>query len=439
MMHKRDIKQELKKYISNLILERLEKNPEPISKPFSEEYIAAFLFVDIVEFSTLTEKVVSQYYNGLEIISNVLSIYLEQLIRIITNAGGDIVKFAGDALFVIWKLEDPQSERELVENLYIAALTGLEIQNRLFQFDVGENIKLSVRVGISSGKIYAMHVGGAFNRWEFVVSGEALSRAARAQRSANPGEIKISQYAWQLLEKYQYGKKENNKFKLNVPSRQERVHLLNRPYFRDYQLKDSVLPIMKNYVPRAIITRIEEGFDSWHMEFLQVSILFIKVGSDRMKSLSQIDKVQEIMRTVQSCVYQYEGSINRFGVDDKGAVVLTAFGLPPLIHEDDPKRAILASILLQKELEKIGYQSKMGIATGRVFCGTVGNEVRSEYTMHGTNVNFAARLMQVSDGIVCDDNTYHLTKNDFRFIEMPPRKFKGKLTEVIYYKLNIGL
>jgi len=126
-MHKRDIKQELKKYIPNLILERLEKNPEPISKPFSEEYITAFLFVDIVEFSTLTEKVVSQYYNGLEIISNVLSIYLEQLIRIITNAGGDIVKFAGDALFVIWKLEDPQSERELVENLYIAALTGLEI------------------------------------------------------------------------------------------------------------------------------------------------------------------------------------------------------------------------------------------------------------------------------------------------------------------------
>lgn len=436
-MSRRDIKQELKKYIPNLILERLEKNPEPITKPFSEKFITAFLFVDIVEFSTLTEKVVSQYENGLEIISNILSIYLEHLIRIITNAGGDIVKFAGDALFVIWKVDNPENEQAITENIYLATLCGLEIQNKLFLYDVGEGIKLSVRVGIASGPIFAMHVGGAFDRWEFVITGEALSLAAIAQRSANPGEVRIAKNAWQLLEKYHYGKRKNKKFLLNMPPAQERIHLLNRKYFREFQISDSIIPVMKNYVPRAIISRIEEGYDSWHMEFLRVSILFIRVGSDRMKNLSKIDKVQEIMKTVQNCIYNYEGSINRFGVDEKGAIILTAFGLPPLIHDDDPERAILASILLKKELENIGYHSRMGIATGKVFCGTIGNEVRSEYTMHGTNVNFAARLMQVSDGIVCDENTYHLTKNKFNFIVMPPKKFKGKLTEVPYYKLEI--
>lgn len=436
-MYKRDIKQELKKYIPNLILERLEKNPEPISKPFSERYITAFLFVDIVEFSTLTEKVVNEYQNGLEIISNILSIYLEHLIRIITNAGGDIVKFAGDALFVIWKVNEAENEKELAEKIYLATLCGLEIQNKLYLFDVGENIKLSVRVGVASGPIYAMHVGGAFQRWEFVITGDALTLAARAQRKANPGQVRIEKNSAQILEKYHYGKKISKKFLLNVPPMQERIQILNKSYFREFQLADSVVPIMKNYVPRAIISRIEEGFDSWHMEFLQVCILFIKVGSNRMKSLSEIDKVQEIMKVVQHCIYEYEGSINRFGVDDKGAIILTAFGLPPLIHSNDPERAIQASILLKKELGKIGYNSRMGIATGKVFCGTIGNEVRSEYTMHGTNVNFAARLMQVSDGIVCDETTYQLTKDLFNFVAMPPRKFKGKINEVVYYKLNI--
>lgn len=77
----------------------------------------------------------------------------------------------------------------------------------------------------------------------------------------------------------------------------------------------------------------------------------------------------------------------------------------------------------------------MGVATGKVFCGTVGNEIRSEYTMHGTNVNFAARLMQISDSILCDETTYQLTKEYFQFLEMPPRIFKGKLKPVVYYKL----
>ncbi len=433
----RDIKQELKKYIPNLVLERLEKDPSPITKPFSESYLTAFLFVDIVEFSTLTEIIVQQYQNGLEIISNILSIYLEQLIRIIINAGGDIVKFAGDALFVIWKLDTDikNSEEELAKKVYQASLCGVEIQKKLHKFRIGNYTELSVRVGIASGTIYAMHVGGAFERWEFVITGNAISFAAKAQRKAKPGEIIIAKKAWQLLEKFHYGKKIDKRFILNIPSQLERVQLLNKKYFRDYHLDDKTIPVMKNYVPRAIISRIEEGFDSWHMEFLQVSILFIKIGSNTMQGLSKIDKVQEIMKTVQKCVYEYEGSINRFGVDDKGSIILSAFGLPPLIHNDDPERAIKASILILKELKLIGYNAVMGIATGKVFCGTIGNEVRSEYTMHGTNVNFAARLMQISDGIVCDENTYQLTKHKFNFKEMPPRKFKGKLQEVKYYKL----
>ncbi|MFN3603740.1 MAG: adenylate/guanylate cyclase domain-containing protein [Leptonema sp. (in: bacteria)] len=431
-MDPKKLKQELKKYVPNLILQKLEKDPSPIREPSSESYLTSFLFLDIVEFSKLTEIVVEKYENGLELISNILSLYLEQLIRIITNAGGDIVKFVGDALFVIWVADN---QEELPKKIYKAVLCGLQIQKKLFQFPVGEGIRLSVRIGISCGKIYAMQVGGAFDRWEFVITGEALNSSARAQKLANPGEIRISKKAWSLLEKDSLGKREKNKFILKSPSIEERMKILNDFQYREYNIPDSAIPILKNYVPRAILTRMDEGHDSWHIDFLQVSILFIKVGSNRMENLSKIEKVQEIMMVVQKCIYTYEGSINRFGVDDKGAVILTAFGLPPLIHSDDPIKTIEAAIYVEKELQNIGYDSKMGIATGKVLCGTVGNEIRSEYTMHGTNVNFAARLMQISDGIICDETTYLLTKKHFQFKEMPPRIFKGKLKPVVYYKL----
>lgn len=36
--------------------------------------------------------------------------------------------------------------------------------------------------------------------------------------------------------------------------------------------------------------------------------------------------------------------LNKFLVDDKGLLLLLVFGLPPLVHTDDPLRAVLACI-----------------------------------------------------------------------------------------------
>ena len=43
---------------------------------------------------------------------------------------------------------------------------------------------------------------------------------------------------------------------------------------------------------------------------------------------------------------RYQGSVNKFLVDDKGTTMLLCFGLPPVVHEDDAARAVLASLLI---------------------------------------------------------------------------------------------
>ena len=46
----------------------------------------------------------------------------------------------------------------------------------------------------------------------------------------------------------------------------------------------------------------------------------------------------------QTAVYQFEGSVNKFLMDDKGSTLIAVFGLPPLSHEDDATRGVLAAL-----------------------------------------------------------------------------------------------
>ena len=74
-----------------------------------------------------------------------------------------------------------------------------------------------------------------------------------------------------------------------------------------------------------------------------------------------------------------------------------------------PGRVQLCASAKQK---KYAVESKIGLTTGKVFCGTVGGSIRNEYTMHGSLVNLAARLMgKASKGILVCDHTRNLTKS----------------------------
>lgn len=52
----------------------------------------------------------------------------------------------------------------------------------------------------------------------------------------------------------------------------------------------------------------------------------------------------EVLLAVQTAVYQFEGSVNKFLMDDKGSTLIAVFGLPPLSHEDDATRGVLAAL-----------------------------------------------------------------------------------------------
>ena len=92
-------------------------------------------------------------------------------------------------------------------------------------------------------------------------------------------------------------------------------------------------------VMRDVEMPVLGGFETcWRIrqipEYRNTPILMLTANDDT----ASIEEAQRVMQALQQACYQFEGSINKLSVDDKGVSLLAAFGLPPLSHEDDPDR-----------------------------------------------------------------------------------------------------
>ncbi len=377
--------------------------------PLLSDLDAVVLFADISGFTRLTETLSRNA--GIETLTTVLNTYLGLLIAEIEAAGGDIIKFAGDALLALWPGE--------TEALQRAMACGLSIQAHCHNYAATPEHTLSVRIGISAGKVSLLRVGGQYQRWELLLAGEPLMTMARAEALAQRGEVVVAPLphlddlacAWELRAGgYR--------------------RLLSCPTLPALPPSPVALPIMaasqvetiaslQRLIPGAIVGRLAAGQSDWLAELRVISVLFINLPALDCQDLAQ---VQQVMRQIQAEIYRLEGSINKLIVDDKGTTLIAAYGLPPLAHADDPARALRAALALKQAL---AMPIAIGITTSRVFCGVVGSPQRREYTLIGDGVNTAARLMQaVGEGIWCDAAT--ASRSRLPCQALPPVRLKGK-------------
>eukprot|EP00004_Rigifila_ramosa_P015825 TRINITY_DN3703_c0_g1_i1.p1 TRINITY_DN3703_c0_g1~~TRINITY_DN3703_c0_g1_i1.p1 ORF type:complete len:1880 (+),score=473.42 TRINITY_DN3703_c0_g1_i1:814-5640(+) len=175
----------------------------------------------------------------------------------------------------------------------------------------------------------------------------------------------------------------------------------------------------------------------------KVVVLFVHLRE--LREEPDIIRTQECVTTIQSVLRLSEGTLRQFIVDDKGCVLIAAFGLPPLSHEDDPTRALHAALEIKVHLKRLRVTASIGITTGRCFCGVVGTvstkkasvNDRKEYAMVGAVVNTAARLMSMGNGqIICDEATYLACRDAFLIdVFAKDVMLKGKSDAVTVYKV----
>ena len=108
-----------------------------------------------------------------------------------------------------------------------------------------------------------------------------------------------------------------------------------------------------------------------------------------------------------------------------------------IAHEDHARRAVQAALGVRRawtryreELEREGgirSESASGLNTGLVVVGSIGSDLRMDYTRVGDTTNVAARLLQAAEPgqIVVSEPLHHLVKGFFHTRSLGGRPSKG--------------
>ena len=383
--------------------------------PFDIPMKTVSLFADISGFTKLSEKFSKKGRKGPEFLAFCLNRYMELLINIIGKNGGDIFKFAGDALLVIW----PTAENNDLEEYSIRAFDcAKQIQKKLNNLDMGIGNRLCVKVGLGVGDCSIFYVGGTFRRSEYLIVGSAMKQACSAECHATEGgQIIVSEKMYNYIKDYfKFRKCEKDNahsdsddmayylYLEDLDKKYKKLQvkaeaLLMRTKFNQEKLANNA-NILRTFVPAAITGYLDIEQENWCKDVRLLTIMFIQLSVDLKdtETAKGREKIQNVVSTVQVCVYKTRGSLNKFLMDDKGSIVLCCWGLPPFSTADDPVRAVYSANLIVKELkEKYNVKALIGITTGSCFtgvCGSAGG--RREYSLLGEIVNLSARYMQTA-------------------------------------------
>jgi class 3 adenylate cyclase len=441
---RKELDMRLTAYLPAVVRRHLERQDmqRPLAMPTTHRTTVVSMFADVSGFTAMTESLAARGPVGAEDLGKHLNSYFEQLLRLVSSAGGDVFKFAGDAMLIFW----PESKEDTMDSLLRRALQcALRIQTHLHQAQLARGVVLSVKVGVGIGEATIAHLGGesdgATARIEYVAVGPALEQAFSAEHQAEAGDVICSSECWKRVSAFFEGapvgghdNEEREAFhKVTAVNKPVKI-CSRRPSFTRH---DALLHTrMKQYVSRAVWPYLDAHDEFWGSELRDVTVLFINLGFSeqdlaRMLGAKELQRLQDAFVNVQKCVYDYEGTINKFLVDDKGSTVIAAFGLPPVTHENDPIRGILASLAICAALGNYGLKASVGITTGTALCGVVGHQGnRREYTVLGDIVNLSARLMQRAKseggGVITDAPTKIYTHDVLHFENRLEIMVKGK-------------
>jgi len=160
------------RYVSPEVVGQMVRDPSRMSLE-GERRLMTYLFSDIENFTTLSEKLESRELAGL------LNAYLEGMTAIVMRHGGMVDKFIGDAVFAIFNapIDLPEHARQGV----LCMLEMDRFTERFRQEQQAKGVPLGLtRIGVHTG-IAVIGNFGSQARFTYTAQGDAVNTAARLE------------------------------------------------------------------------------------------------------------------------------------------------------------------------------------------------------------------------------------------------------------------
>jgi len=202
---------------------------------------------------------------------------------------------------------------------------------------------------------------------------------------------------------------------------------------------------IQRYLPQGLTEKILNQKEKLEGERRQVTVMFCdmagytsfaeKLGPE--EAYRVMDKIYEIL--IHS-VHDLEGTVNEMTGDG----IMALFGAP-IALEDAPQRALRAAISIHRDMASFSAQKKgigpikmrIGVHSGPVVVGTLGNNLRVEFKAVGNTVNLASRMEELAEAgsTYVTEETFKQTRELFRFQTVGKKSVKGKKESILVYKV----
>lgn len=191
------------------------------------------------------------------------------------------------------------------------------------------------------------------------------------------------------------------------------------------------------YTPKHLAEKILRSKSALEGERKQVTVLFADVKGS-MALAEDLDAEQwhrlldGFFEILNEGIHRFEGTVNQYTGDG----IMALFGAP-LAHEDHAQRACYAALHLAEKLctyadalrvdPGVNFAFRIGLNSGEVVVGAIGDDLRMDYTAQGFTVGLAQRMEQLApaDGIALSSATQKLVSGFFELRALGPTRVKG--------------